>query len=224
MGAPSDRRIRRARRSFLPPRLPRWCCQCYDGGNLVNKARWRGAWEAFPGRDPGHRGRMAGRGARPPKVAAALPSLTEKPNRSEPRMSDPYNLQRFVDAQNPIFDQVRDELRGGRKRTHWMWFVFPQIRGLGISSMAKRYAISSRAEAEAYLRHSVLGARLRECIRLVAETEGRTIEEIFGHPDDLKFRSSMTLFAHATSDNKIFTDAIAKYFSDGFDPLTLERL
>ncbi len=90
--------------------------------------------------------------------------------------------------------------------------------------MARRYAISSRAEAEAYLQHPVLGARLRECTRLVTEIEGRTIEEIFGHPDDLKFRSSMTLFAHATSDNKIFTDAIAKYFSDGFDPLTLERL
>lgn len=139
-------------------------------------------------------------------------------------MSDPYNLQRFVEAQDPIFAQVRDELRAGRKRTHWMWFVFPQISGLSISPMARRYAISSRAEAEAYLQHPVLGARLRECTRLVTEIEGRTIEEIFGRPDDIKFRSSMTLFAHATSDNKIFTDAIAKYFPNGFDPLTLERL
>lgn len=139
-------------------------------------------------------------------------------------MSDPYDLQRFVEAQDPIFAQVRDELRAGRKRTHWMWFVFPQISGLGASPMARRYAISSRAEAEAYLQHPVLGARLRECTRLVTEIEGRTIEEIFGRPDDVKFRSSMTLFAHATSDNEIFTEAIAKYFPNGFDPLTLERL
>lgn len=139
-------------------------------------------------------------------------------------MSDPYNLRRFVDAQNPIFDQVLAELRTGRKRSHWMWFIFPQIRGLGASPMANRYAISSIAEARAYLDHSILGPRLRECTRLVTGIEGRTIAEIFGYPDDLKFRSSMTLFAHAAPDNKIFTDAIAKYFPDGDDPLTLERL
>ena len=139
-------------------------------------------------------------------------------------MPDPYNLQRFVEAQNPVIDQVRDELRAGRKRSHWMWFVFPQISGLGASPMAKRYAIASLAEAKAYLQHPVLGARLRECTQLVTETEGRTIEEIFGHPDDLKFRSSMTLFAHATADPKPFADAIKKYFPMGFDPLTLERL
>ncbi|MBV8738992.1 MAG: DUF1810 domain-containing protein [Alphaproteobacteria bacterium] len=139
-------------------------------------------------------------------------------------MSDPYDLQRFIDAQNTIFDQVLSELRAGHKRSHWMWFIFPQIRGLGASSMANRYAISSIAEARAYLGHPILGPRLRECTRLVTEIEGRMIAQIFGYPDDLKFRSSMTLFAHATPDNKIFTDAIAKYFPEGDDPLTLERL
>lgn len=139
-------------------------------------------------------------------------------------MSDPYDLQRFVDAQAPLIDRVRAELRAGRKRSHWMWFVFPQIRGLGTSPMAKRYAISSRAEAEAYVNHSVLGPRLRECTRLVIAIEGRTIAAIFGHPDDLKFRSSMTLFAQVASDDQIFADAIAKYFPDGFDRATLSRL
>ena len=139
-------------------------------------------------------------------------------------MSDPYDLQRFVDAQDPVVDRVRAELRAGRKRSHWMWFVFPQISGLGTSPMAKRYAISSRAEAEAYVNHSVLGPRLRECARLVIAIEGRTIAAIFGHRDDLKFRSSMTLFAQVASDDQIFADAIAKYFPDGFDQVTLSRL
>jgi uncharacterized protein (DUF1810 family) len=139
-------------------------------------------------------------------------------------MSDPYDLQRFVNAQNPIFNQVLAELRAGRKRSHWMWFVFPQIRGLGTSPMAKRFAISAIAEAQAYLGHPILGSRLRECTRLVTEIEGRTIAEIFGYPDDLKFRSSMSLFAKATPDNRLFTRAIAKYFPEGDDPLTLERM
>ncbi len=139
-------------------------------------------------------------------------------------MTDPYDLQRFVDAQNPVFDQVRAELRAGRKRGHWMWFVFPQIRGLGVSPVAAKYAISSRAEAAAYLDHPVIGPRLRQCTRLVTEVQGRAIGEILGHPDDLKFRSSMTLFTHATADNRVFTDALEKYFPGGFDPLTLERL
>jgi uncharacterized protein (DUF1810 family) len=139
-------------------------------------------------------------------------------------MSDPYDLQRFVDAQNPIFNQVLAELRAGRKRSHWMWFVFPQIRGLGTSPMAKRFAISAIAEAQAYLGHPILGSRLRECTRLVTEIKGRTIAEIFGYPDDLKFRSSMSLFAKATPDNRLFTRAIAKYFPEGDDPLTLERM
>jgi uncharacterized protein (DUF1810 family) len=139
-------------------------------------------------------------------------------------MTDPYDLQRFVAALDPVFDQVRSELRAGRKRSHWMWFVFPQIKGLGNSPMAQKYAISSRAEAEAYLDHPILRPRLRECTRLVTAVEGRSIGDILGYPDDLKFRSSITLFAHVTSDNKLFTDSVEKYFPEGFDPLTLARL
>lgn len=135
-----------------------------------------------------------------------------------------HDLERFVQAQAPVFDQVLRELRAGRKTTHWMWFVFPQIQGLGHSPMARRYAISSRAEAEAYLSHPLLGARLRECTRLVNEVAGRGIEEIFGYPDDLKFRSCMTLFAHATDDDPVFRQALARYFGGQEDPLTLERL
>jgi uncharacterized protein (DUF1810 family) len=129
-------------------------------------------------------------------------------------MRDPYQLQRFVDAQDPVFDQVLAELRAGGKRTHWMWFVFPQMQGLGHSPMARKYAIASREEAAAYLEHPVLGPRLRECTELVNRIEGRSLEEIFGYPDDLKFRSSMSLFAGATSDNQVFRDALAKYGGD----------
>ena len=138
--------------------------------------------------------------------------------------SDPFNLQRFVDAQNPCFDDVRSELRDGKKRGHWMWFIFPQIKGLGHSAFAQQFAISSLEEAAAYLQHPILGPRLRECTRLVNSVEGRSIEQIFGNPDDLKFRSSMTLFAHATQDNQVFIDALQKYCGEKFDPLTLERL
>lgn len=105
-----------------------------------------------------------------------------------------------------------------------MWFVFPQINGLGYSQLASKFAISSREEAEAYLKHPILGPRLRECSRLVTLVQGRSINQIFGSPDYLKFRSSMTLFAHATSENQIFRDALQKYFGGEFDPLTLERL
>ena len=139
-------------------------------------------------------------------------------------MTDTYNLQRFLDAQRPVFEEVRSELREGRKTSHWMWFIFPQMEGLGRSELARKYAISSRAEAEAYLMHPILGARLRECTRLVNLVEGRSIEQIFGYPDDMKFRSSMTLFSHATSDNQVFKDALQKYFGGESDPLTLERL
>jgi uncharacterized protein (DUF1810 family) len=133
-------------------------------------------------------------------------------------------LERFVQAQAPVIDRVYEELRAGRKVTHWMWFVFPQIQGLGESPMAQRFAIASRAGAEEYLRHPVLGPRLRACTRLVNEVEGRGIEEIFGYPDYLKFRSSMTLFAHATTDNQVFLDALRKYFGGEYDQRTLERL
>src|SRR4051795_362744 len=108
---------------------------------------------------------------------------------------DAYHLERFVRAQNGVFDQVLAELRAGYKSSHWMWFIFPQIRGLGRSPVSIEYAISSREEAKAYLRHPVLGPRLEECTRLVLLVEGRTALEIFGSPDDMKFRSSMTLFA-----------------------------
>lgn len=133
-------------------------------------------------------------------------------------------LARFVRAQDPVIDRVLAELSAGRKASHWMWFVFPQIQGLGRSPTAQRFAISSRAEAEEYLRHEVLGPRLRECTRLVNAVDGRGAEEIFGHPDYLKFRSSMTLFAHAAADNQIFLDALRKYFRGEEDPLTVERL
>ncbi len=134
---------------------------------------------------------------------------------------DPHNLQRFVDAQNPVYGQVCAELRAGRKRSHWMWFVFPQIQGLGYSPLARKFAISSLEEAKAYLDHPILGPRLRECCRLVNLVEGRSIEEIFGYPDDLKFRSAMTLFAHAGPDNRIFQDALEKYCDGEDDPLTI---
>jgi uncharacterized protein (DUF1810 family) len=139
-------------------------------------------------------------------------------------MDDPYRLQRFVDAQDPVFAEVCAELGRGRKTTHWMWFVFPQLAGLGRSRLAREFAISSRKEAEAYLAHPILGPRLRECTRLVNRVEGRTIEEIFGRPDDLKFRSCMTLFAHATMDNQLFRAALTKYFAGEYDQATIDRL
>ena len=132
-------------------------------------------------------------------------------------MNDPFNLQRFVDAQSPIFDQVCSELRGGAKRSHWMWFIFPQIEGLGYSQLARKFAISSREEAGAYLEHPILGPRLIECTTLVNLIEDRAIEQIFSYPDDLKFRSCMTLFADTTG-NQVFVDALSKYFKGKSDP------
>ena len=141
-----------------------------------------------------------------------------------PDTNDPFDLQRFVDAQAPVYDRVIAELREGRKRSHWMWFVFPQIAGLGSSPMAQRYAVASRAEAVAYLAHPVLGPRLRECARLVTTMEGRSIHDIFGSPDDMKFHSSMTLFAEAAPDNADFRAALDKYFGGERDAATLARL
>ncbi|MDT5006396.1 MAG: hypothetical protein QOJ24_3572 [Mycobacterium sp.] len=138
--------------------------------------------------------------------------------------SDPYDLQRFVDAQGRVYDTVVAELRGGRKRTHWMWFVFPQLRGLGSSPTAMRFAISSIDEARAYLDHELLGARLRECADLVRRIDGRTAEEIFGWPDDMKLRSSMTLFARAADDNAEFVAVLDKFYEGEEDPATLARL
>jgi uncharacterized protein (DUF1810 family) len=135
-----------------------------------------------------------------------------------------YDLQRFVDAQNLILDRVRSELRNGCKKTHWMWYVFPQIQGLGRSQLSKTFSISSREEAEAYLNHPILGRRLRECTQLIIDVEGRSIEQILGSPDDIKFQSSMTLFASVTPHNQIFNIALQKYFAAKLDQSTLARL
>ena len=123
-----------------------------------------------------------------------------------------FDLERFVLAQAPVIDAVYGELRSGRKRSHWMWFVFPQLAALGVSATAKRFGISSLAEARAYLAHPVLGPRLRECCALVLAVQGRSIEEIFGHPDDLKFRSCVTLFQRAAPDDALFLQCLAKYY------------
>jgi uncharacterized protein (DUF1810 family) len=139
-------------------------------------------------------------------------------------MNDPHDLQRFVDAQEPMYAQVRAELTAGRKQSHWMWFIFPQLAGLGRSEMARRYAISSREEAAAYLRHPVLGERLRECAGLVHRVDGRTAREIFGGVDAMKFRSSMTLFANVAPDIPIFRACLETFFASEPDPATLERL
>lgn len=138
--------------------------------------------------------------------------------------ADPYNLRRFLDAQDPVFGEVCSELRRGLKESHWIWFIFPQITGLGRSATAEEFAIGSLDEARAYLAHPVLGPRLRDCTRLVNSVEGRSIHQIFGFPDDLKFRSCMTLFARATEDNQVFNDALRKYFGGEQDELTLARL
>jgi uncharacterized protein (DUF1810 family) len=138
--------------------------------------------------------------------------------------NDPYDLKRFVDAQAPVYAGVVDELSAGRKRSHWMWFVFPQLLGLGSSPTAVRYGISSLDEARAYLRHDVLGPRLMECTRLVNRVEDRSARDIFGSPDDLKLRSSMTLFARATDDNGDFLAVLDRYYGGEQDPQTLDRL
>jgi uncharacterized protein (DUF1810 family) len=139
-------------------------------------------------------------------------------------MSDRFGLERFVEAQEKIYEQACAELRMGRKRSHWMWFVFPQIRGLGSSPTAVRYAISGLEEARAYLEHPVLGVRLRECVGIVCGVEGRTVEEIFGYPDDLKFHSSITLFVKAAGEGGVFREALEKYFGGEMDRGTLERI
>ncbi|MDO8978973.1 MAG: DUF1810 domain-containing protein [Afipia sp.] len=139
-------------------------------------------------------------------------------------MSDIYDLQRFVAAQAPVYPRVVSELRAGRKQSHWMWFIFPQIEGLGHSAMAQTYAIGSRAEAVAYLDHPVLGPRLRECTRLVNAIDGKDIYAILGSPDDMKFKSSMTLFAKVAADNSDFVAALHKYYNGEFDAETIARL
>jgi uncharacterized protein (DUF1810 family) len=138
---------------------------------------------------------------------------------------DPYNLRRFEEAQDGVYERVCEELRAGEKRSHWMWFIFPQIRGLGKSAMAERFAIGSLEEARAYLGHAVLGGRLRECTSILNEVEGRSAGEIFGFPDDLKFCSSMTLFVKAGDEKRSpFEEALRKYFGGEMDRGTLERI
>ncbi|MEE7491895.1 DUF1810 domain-containing protein [Methylobacterium oryzae CBMB20] len=139
-------------------------------------------------------------------------------------MTDIYDLGRFVTAQEGVYPRALAELQAGDKRSHWMWFIFPQIAGLGASPMARRYAIGSLAEAEAYAAHPVLGARLRACTAAVNAVAGRSAHAIFGAPDDLKFRSSMTLFARAAPGEPLFADALARYFDGAPDPRTLAKL
>ena len=137
---------------------------------------------------------------------------------------DPYDLRRFCDAQRGVYEQVQRELLAGCKQSHWMWFIFPQIKGLGHSAMAQKYAISSVAEAKAYVDHPLLGSRLRACTQLVTNLNGLSIEEIFGYPDCRKFQSSMTLFANVADDNQVFMEALQKYFRAEHDGKTIERL
>jgi uncharacterized protein (DUF1810 family) len=139
-------------------------------------------------------------------------------------MSDPYDLQRFIDAQDRVYARVVAELRAGRKTSHWMWFVFPQIAGLGSSPMAQQYAINSLEEARAYLGHLVLGPRLRECAQLVLDVKDRDINDILGYPDDLKFCSSMTLFAALDEAPPVFEAALRQFFAGKPDARTLEIL
>jgi len=142
-------------------------------------------------------------------------------------MGTRFDLERFVEAQRAVYERVCAELAGGLKRSHWMWFIFPQLEGLGSSSTARRYAISSLEEARTYLAHPLLGERLRHCTQLVNAVRDRTLEEIFGYPDHLKFRSCMTLFAHAadeTEPDSVFRAALHKYCAGEGDPPTETRL
>ena len=140
------------------------------------------------------------------------------------RAERPFNLNRFIQAQASIYGDVIAELSAGCKRSHWMWFVFPQIDGLGFSETTKRYSIKSLAEARAYLAHPVLGARLVECTRTVLALNGRTALEIFGRPDDMKLQSSMTLFAAISPAASVFSDVLDKYFNGERDPRTTELI
>ncbi len=137
---------------------------------------------------------------------------------------DPYNLTRFLEAQEKVYPRALAELQNGRKRSHWMWFIFPQIDGLGFSSTAKFYAIKSREEAKAYLDHPVLGARLQECTEAVLANQDRSISEIFGYPDDLKFKSSMTLFEAVAGPGSVFEQAIEQCLGGQRDSRTLDLL
>ena len=135
-----------------------------------------------------------------------------------------FDLDRFLKAQEPVFETALRELLAGSKRSHWMWFVFPQLKGLGRSSMAQQYGIASLEEARAYLQHPVLGDRLRRCLEAVVAVHGPSLHQIFGSPDDLKFCSSMTLFALADGSEELFQEALDRYCGGIMDPRTLELL
>src|SRR5882724_2966493 len=167
--------------------------------------------------------RRSGQDPRRPAALSRPARPTFGPTRDKPSMTDPFDLQRFVDAQAPVYRRVLAELRQGEKQSHWMWFIFPQLAGLGHSPMARRFAIASREESVAYLGHVVLGHRLRECTALVNAVQGRTIREILGSPDDIKFCSSMTLFG-AVSPDPEFADSIQKFYGGTPDRRTLDLL
>ena len=137
---------------------------------------------------------------------------------------DPFDLRRFVEAQEEDFSTALAEIRAGRKRSHWMWYIFPQIEGLGFSSMSQKYAIKSLDEAKAYLRHEVLGPRLVRCFVSLLELDGKSAHDIFGSPDDVKLRSCATLFAHASPANSVFQQVLNKYFGGDADAATLRLL
>ncbi|MBM4091839.1 MAG: DUF1810 domain-containing protein [Planctomycetes bacterium] len=139
-------------------------------------------------------------------------------------MTTEAKLAEFVAAQDAVYDEVRRELTAGRKRTHWIWFIFPQLVGLGSSTMSRKFGIASKAEARSYLKHSVLGPRLRECTQLMLALANRSLESTLGYPDDVKFRSAMTLFAAAAPDESIFQAALETFFGGEPDALTLTRL
>ena len=137
---------------------------------------------------------------------------------------DPYNLSRFVEAQEDDYEKPLSELRSGKKRTHWMWYIFPQIDGLAFSSTSKHYALKSIEEAKAYLNHSILGPRLQECAEAVLRIEGRSAAEIFGLPDDLKLRSCATLFESVSPSGSVFDRLLKKYYQGKRDEKTLQLL
>ena len=139
-------------------------------------------------------------------------------------MTDSYDLQRFETAQQGVYETALRELRAGRKTGHWMWFIFPQIAGLGMSPMSRRYAISSLAEARAYMEHPVLGPRLAECAQVLTELDGRSAQDIFGGIDAVKLRSSMTLFARAAGADSRYQMVLDRYFGGDADEQTLARL
>ena len=145
-------------------------------------------------------------------------------NSTGKKMQDPYDLQRFLDAQERSFEKACQELSQGHKESHWMWYIFPQLRGLGGSAMSNRYGISGSAEAQVYLEHPVLGPRLRRCTELVVLVKDRSIDQIFEDPDDLKFRSCMTLFSTVAEKGSIFSEALKKYFGGKPDERTIARL